>query len=308
MKTIEIMRLESPNREPLIIEGFLFGDENASPSVAIVGAMTGDSVNQLFVASSLVDELRQKEEKGLILGKILIIPSVNHYSLNMGQTYWPLDKTDINMMFPGFTQGETTQRIAAQLFSTLQGYDIGIILERRRDKAFCMPYIKLIQSGYEDIEIAKEFGLRFIHHRPYHPVETVMLQYNWQLWGTQSFSIVFGDHGNIDHPTTQEVKLAIKRVLSKQKIINEPIHEGYTSNIISPEHIVVIKAQHAGIFDPVALWGSSVKEGETLARITNALTGEKLEKIVSPVDGIVTCFYNYSLIFENSIAFRIAKA
>ncbi len=39
----------------------------------------------------------------------------------------------------------------------------------------------------------------------------------------------------------------------------------------------------------------------------DALSGEKLEKIVSPCEGIVTCQYSHPLIFQNSIAFRIAS-
>ena len=30
---------------------------------------------------------------------VLIIPSINHYALNIGKRFWPLDNTDINMMF-----------------------------------------------------------------------------------------------------------------------------------------------------------------------------------------------------------------
>lgn len=307
MKRIEILNFKSPNRAPLKVEGFLFGENLSGPSVAIVGAMSGDHINQLYVASRFVEYLRQKEEEGKIIGKILVIPAVNTYALNMGQTFWPLDKTDINMMFPGYAQGETTQRIAAKLFASLQGYDYGIILEGRRDQGMCMPYVKLIRSDYEDMEFAQDLGMRFIHYRPYSPVETVMLQYNWQLWGTKALSVVFGKNGSIDHSVSSEVQGALVRLMSKRGILNVPVFDGFQSNIIDPENITVLKASYAGIFDSLVSCGSSVEKGEILGHITDALSGKKLEKIIAPVGGVLTCQYSHPLIFQNSIAFRIAS-
>ncbi|MGZ8545771.1 MAG: M14 family metallopeptidase, partial [Sulfuricurvum sp.] len=275
MKRLEILNFKSPNRAPLIVEGFLFGEDSSGPSLAIVGAMSGDYINQLYVASHLVEYLRQKEKEGKITGKILVIPAVNTYALNMGQPFWPLDKTDINMMFPGYKEGETTQRIAAKLFESLQGYDFGIILEGRRDQGMCLPYVKLLKSEYEDIESAKDLGMRFIHYRPYSPVETVMLQYNWQLWGTKALSIVFGKNGSIDHASSDEVHGALVRFMAKRAMLNVSVFDGFLSNIIEQEAITILKASRAGIFDSRVACGASVEKGDILGRITDALTGKK---------------------------------
>ena len=307
MKRLEILNFKSPNRAPLIVEGFLFGEDTEGPSVAIVGAMSGDHINQLYVASRLVDFLRQKEEEGKITGKILVIPAVNTYALNMGQPFWPLDKTDINMMFPGYAQGETTQRIAAKLFESLQGYDFGIILEGRRDQGMCLPYVKLIKSGYEDLEAAKDMGMRFIHYRDYSPIETVMLQYNWQLWGSKALSLVFGKNGAIDQRSSGEVHGALVRFMAKRKILETSVFDGFSSNVIGPDHITLLKASHAGIFDSLVTCGDTIEKGDMLGRITDALTGKKLEKIIAPSAGVLTCQYSHPLIFQNSIAFRIAS-
>lgn len=308
MKRFDIVTLESPNRAPLRIEGFLFGEENSEgPSVAIIGAMSGDHINQLYVASGLVDYLRTKEEEGKIVGRILVIPAVNAYALNMGEKNWPLDKTDLNMMFPGYAQGETTQRIASRLFGELKGYDYGIILEGRRDQGMCLPYVKIIKSDYEDMESAQDLGMRFIHYRPYSPIETVMLQYNWQLWGTKALSVVFGKNGAIDHSASSEVQGALVRLMSKRGILDLPVFDGFASNIIHPENITLLKASYAGIFDSALTCGSSIEKGDVLGRITDALSGKKLEKIIAPVGGVLTCQYSHPLIFQNSIAFRIAS-
>ena len=306
MKKIDILTIESPNRAPLKVEGYLFGEENNGPSVAIVGALSGDHINQLFAASQFVDYLKVKEQEGMIKGKILVIPAVNTYALNMGETFWPLDKIDINMMFPGYDKGEATQRIAGKLFSALQGFDYGIILEGRRDQGMCLPYIKLIKSGYEDLEVAKSFGMRFIHYRTLSPIETVMLQYNWQLWGTKAVSLVFGKNGSISSNDTKNVHQSITRFMAHYKILENNLFTGFESNIIDSKNIIVLKADRAGIFDSKVECGTYVTKGEVLGKIYDSMNGEKLQTITASYEGVVTCQYSYPLIFQNSIAFRMA--
>lgn len=161
MQKIEILRIESLSRAPLVVEGYLFkGTNEKAPKIAIVGAMEGDSILPLYCASSLVDFFKNKIDKKKIKGDVLIIPSINHYALNIGKRFWPLDNTDLNMMFPGYGLGETTQRIAKKIFDAIQGYDYGIILERRPDPVTCIPYVKLYKSGYEDILGAKNLDLK----------------------------------------------------------------------------------------------------------------------------------------------------
>lgn len=55
-----------------------------------------------------------------------MVLSVNHFSMNIGKRFWPSDNTDINRMFPGYKEGETTQRIADGVFENIKDYSYGI--------------------------------------------------------------------------------------------------------------------------------------------------------------------------------------
>ena len=221
MEKIEILRIESLSRAPLVVEGYLFkGTSKKAPKVAIVGAMEGESILPLYCASTMVDFFKNKIDKKKIKGDVLIIPSINHYALNIGKRFWPLDNTDINMMFPGYELGETTQRIAKKIFDAISGYKYGIILERRPDPATCLPYIKLFKSGYEDLEGAKKFGFKMIHHRTMKSIDTVTLQYNWQLWGTKAFSIMCPSDTHVDKKIASQINQAMIRFMDKSKVID----------------------------------------------------------------------------------------
>ena len=53
--------------------------------------------------------------------------------------------------------------------------------------------------------------------------------------------------------------------------------------------------------------GDTVLHGQPMARIYNALDGTLMQTIVSPCDGVITCRYDYPLMFQNAVAYRIAQ-
>lgn len=309
MKKIEILKINSLNRSPLIIEGYLFeGCDPSAPSVAIVGAMEGKTILPLYSASKLVDYLQNEiDVKEKIRGNILIIPSINHYALNLGERFWPLDKTDLNMMFPGYEHGETTQRMAKKLFDAISGYTYGISLESRNDLSTCIPYISLLHSGYEDLQSPKKCGFRIIHHKEMKPTDTASLQYNWQLWGTKAFSIITPSDETINTNNAKRVFEGVVRFLSATEILEHKVLLGYDSNIVTDKDIQIIKTPKSGIFIPTKKVGSSVSKEEMIGKVIHSLEGNVIHRIFSPCDGVITCAYKNGLIFENALAFRVVK-
>jgi predicted deacylase len=308
MKKIEIFKITSLNREPLIVEGYLFEGSNPdAPSVAIVGAMEGKNILPLYSASKLVDFLQNSiSDSKKILGNILIIPSINHYALNINERFWPLDKTNLNVMFPGYEKGETTQRIAKKVFDTIQGYSHGIILETREDLSTCMPYVKVFKSGFEDLEDAKKFGLKIIHYKSLKPTDTVSLQYNWQLWGTKAHSIMCPSATEV-HDDSDEIFESIVNFLNKNDIIENKFLSAYESTILTSQDIEIIKTPRSGIFIPLMKVGTQVLKDDVIGKILHSLEGNIVHKIIAPCSGVITCSYKNALILENAVAFRIAK-
>ncbi len=308
MTKIEIMKLESLSREPMIIEGFLFEGKNPNaPKIAIVGAMQGDALFPLHSASSLVNFFSKKLKASQLLGDVLIIPTINHYALNIAERFWPLDKTNLNMMFPGYDLGETTQRIAAKVFEVIKGYDYGIVLETRFDQANCIPHVQLIKSGWEDIQGAKKFGFKVIHHKELESIDTVTLQYNWQLWETKAYSIICPSRSYIDKTQSDLIVQSMLRFMNHNKIINYSIFNEYESTVLNKKNIKIIKSPTSGMFTSKKSCGEYIHKGEILGEITDALTGDLTHKIKAPCDGMITCILSHSLIIENAVMYRIAK-
>lgn len=299
--------LKSPYRDSLDVVGYRFG--SGERAVAVVGAMRGNEIQQMYVCSQLIQQLKALERKGEIAeGKeIMVIPCVNYYSMNIGKRFWTMDNTDINRMFPGYSLGETTQRIADGVFTQLQGYEYGIQLASFYQTGNFFPHVKMMETGFTDTSLMKNFGMRFGIIRSPRPYDTTTLNYNWQIWETKAFSVYASSTDSIDSRSAASTVEAILRFFSSVGIITKRIHAGFDTEIIYETGIEQIHAEAAGIFVSRTEIGAYVTENDIIGEISDPLDGEVISKVRTHVSGVVYFEYSDPLINENTVCFKIIK-
>ena len=302
-----IYSLKSPYRKPLEITGFVFG--HGKKSAAVVGAMRGNKIQQMYVCSRLVKELKSLEAEDLIAKdkEILVVPCVNYYSMNIEKRFWAMDNTDINRMFPGYDAGETTQRIADGVFKALQGYEYGIQLASFYQTGNFLPHVKMMDTGFTDPELMRKFGLQFGIIRKPRPYDTTTLNYNWQIWNTKAFSVYANDTDLIHEKSAEQASNAILRFLSNMGIINAKVSPGYMTEIINEVDTTQIQSDAAGIFTTLTEIGRRVVRGEILGRINDPFDNELICEIRSPVSGTVYFEHTKPLISEKTVCFKIIR-
>jgi hypothetical protein len=306
MRIETIFEMTSPCRDNFRIKGYRFGE--GKKTLAIVGAMRGDEVQQQYICSQLVSRLTLIEQRGGIAKdkSILVIPSCNPFSMNVGHRFWAMDNTDINRMFPGYDQGETTQRIAAAIFSALNGYQYGIQLASYYVPGDFIPHVRMLKTGYEDLETARLFGMKYVTTCKARPFDTTLLNYNWQLWSTKAFSVYAGKTNQIDVNSSSETLDAIFRMMKRTGIINYgSLGAAYESIVIDESSLVHIKARHAGIFCRLVDAGSRVSPGQSLAHIIDPYNGQILNDIKATAEGTVFFAHHRPVVFQNALLFMI---
>ena len=240
-----LFEMKSPYRDDFRIDGFWFGQ--GQPTMAIVGAMRGDEVQQQFICSQMVSQLRLFEQRGELASdlSVLVIPSCNPFSMNVSRRFWAMDGTDINRMFPGYERGETTQRIAAALFSQLQHFTYGVQMASFYMPGEFVPHIRMFHTGYEDVQVARLFGLPFVTLREPLPFDTALLNYNWQVWGTKAFSLYAGLTSRVDSTNSQMAIDSILRFLKRIGVIKRRVQNaGYESVCFHEEELVHQQSHH----------------------------------------------------------------
>ncbi|MCM1165899.1 MAG: M14 family metallopeptidase [Lachnospiraceae bacterium] len=305
MRKKTLYSLRSPYRESMDVIGFQFG--HGEKAACVVGAMRGNEVQQMYVCSRLVNRLKALEAEGLISkgNEIMIIPSANYYSMNIGKRFWTMDNTDINRMFPGYDLGETTQRIAAGIFESVKGYRYGVQLASFYQQGDFLPHVKLMETGFTDHEPMRDFGLPYAFIRKPRPYDTTTLNYNWQIWETQAFSVYTNATDNIDEPSAKLAVDAILRFMALRGVIRAKVPGGYITELLEESSLVQIHSTAAGIYKSFVQTGDEFRRGDILCEITDPLDGSVIRRIAAPCDGIVFFRYNRPLEFENTVLYKI---
>lgn len=308
MRIETIFEMKSPYRDDFRIDGYWFG--SGEKTVAIVGAMRGDEIQQQYICARIVEALKDAEYRDKIADdkSILVIPSCNPFSMNVSKRFWAMDGTDINRMFPGYDKGETTQRIAAAVFEYIKDFEYGMQMASFYMPGEFVPHVRMLKTGYEDIATAQLFGMPFVTVREPLPFDTTLLNYNWQIWGAKAFSIYAGQTNYVEDSTSNLTIDSILRFLKKIHVLDvRVLNAGYESIVLDEEELVNIIARRAGIFYRMTGAGPHVKEGQVLARILDPYDCSVLEEVKAPVSGTVFFAHNKPLTLEHAIIYRIQK-
>lgn len=308
MRIETIFEMKSPYRDDFRIDGYWFG--SGEKTVAIVGAMRGDEIQQQYICARIVEALKDAEYRDKIAeGKsILVIPSCNPFSMNVSKRFWAMDGTDINRMFPGYDKGETTQRIAAAVFEYIKDFEYGMQMASFYMPGEFVPHVRMLKTGYEDIATAQLFGMPFVTVRKPLPFDTTLLNYNWQIWGAKAFSIYAGQTNYVEDSTSNLTIDSILRFLKKIHVLDVRVQNaGYESIVLDEEELVNVIAGRAGVFYRMIGAGPHVKEGQVIARILDPYDCRVLEEVKAPVSGTVFFAHNKPLTLEHAIIYRIQK-
>ena len=210
-------------------------------------------------------------------------------------------------MFPGYDGGETTQRIADGIFRHVRDYSYGVQFASFYMPGDFVPHVRMMETGYQSTSLANLFGLPYVVIRPPRPYDTATLNYNWQLWHTNAFSVYTAATDQIDEPSARQAVDSVLRFLNRVGLVRYHCHNGYIASVIREDELVSVLSPTGGVYLSRKAPGSEVTRGETLAEITDPYTGESLARIPSPADGIIFFAYHQPLVMEHAVIYKIIK-
>ena len=300
-----IFEIKGMYRDDFRVTGYEFG--SGDKSVCIVGNSRGNEVQQIYCCSQLIKKMKQLEEEGRIKKnrKILIIPSINPYSVNIQKRFWSTDNTDINRMFPGYDKGETTQRIADAVFREIMDYQYGIQFTSFYNPGDFVPHVRYMKEGFTTSEEAKKFGMKYIVERSVRPYDTATLNYNWQVWDTTAFSLYTNTTEKISNKGAGQAVIAVMNFLANSGIIKYSAIEEKKPRIIDDTELISVRTEKSGFFEPLVKAGEKVEAGTPLANILNPYEATILETLYAPVDGTIFFIHNAPLTYASTAVIKI---
>ena len=308
-----LLCMTAPVREGFDIPCHEIGPSSPTPGIALVAGLHGDEINGVFILSRLADFLNSVEAGKYpelrLRKRVLIIPAVNVLGVNLRTRTWPFDKTDLNRMFPGSTIGETTQRIAYAVLEATKRAEIRVDIHTASTDFEEVPQVRLYGPSDEERESARLFGLPAVMERSLSPVFTTTMMYSWKVWPGQSFVMRVGQAGTVQLEHCQRVFRALVAFLGRTGILDgvEIAAEDEEVCCFNRESAFRVYAEKAGTFvsdRPVGRW---VRAGQELGYIYDSIGGSVIEKVVSPVAGLLTGIRRHPLLFEGDLVLRVNR-
>jgi len=305
MKKDVILSVPSYFRDDMNVMGYRFG--KGEKTCAVMGALRGSEVQQLYVCARLVAFLREVERDGGIMpGKsVLVVPTAISLPMNVGDRLWSPENMDINRRFPGNSEGATTERIAAALFDKLKAYKYGVHLTSFYQPGEFVPHVRMMKTGRQNPELGREFGLPYIYVRTPRISDQTTLNYCWQLAGTQAYSLYAGQTKEINEEAAEQTLRAIVRFLNRRGVIRSDVASGGVSSIITNDDLLTVSSSAAGLLRRVKHAGAHVRRGEQLAFIINPLDGSVKEVLKTPVTGMLFFIQEGPFVTEHSPVFQV---
>lgn len=306
-----LLCMTAPVREGFDIPCHEIGPKAAHPTVALVAGLHGDEINGVFILSRLADFLNKVESGSypeLTLKKrVLIIPAVNVLGVNLRTRTWPFDNTDINRMFPGSTTGETTQRIAYAVLEATKRANYRIDFHTASSDFEEIPQVRLYGPTPAERDSARLFGLPAVMERSLSPVFTTTMMSSWKVWPGQSFMLRIGQAGTVQLEHCQRVFRSLVSFLGRIGVLDgvQIAVEDEDICFFDKPSASRIFAEKAGTFVSDRQVGRWVGAGQELGYIYDSFSGNVIEKVVSPVAGLLTGIRRHPLLFEGDLVVRV---
>jgi hypothetical protein len=295
------------------------------PLMSVVSGLHGDEYNSLYVCHLFIDWLRgaAAQHNGYTLrGRVRVLPAVNPPGLLLGDRHWPFDNTDLDRVFPGYNQGETTQRLASWIFEAVRQSICCVDLHAGSHLLEEWPQVLAWSGQPRAIDLAKSMGLPLVwlrqlasqtEMRPQALEVTGSVQstlaYNLFQLGVDTLVVRAGGGQRLDPARCQQVFLGLVRLALHLGVASGPAPAPgeATPQVVTAAQIQPLHARAPGIFVAEVGLGQRLEAGQCLGQVLDPLKGELREEVRSPLSGRLVALRCHPVVLEGSLIARVAR-
>lgn len=311
--------LQVPFGQPLHLPYQEFG--RGKPLLSIVSGSHGDEYNGVYICGLMSEWLRGMELRSAysLRGRIRILPALNPLGLLTSERHWPFDKTDVDRVFPGYNQGETTQRLASWVFELLRPSQCCVDLHSGIATFEELPQVLVFNSQPRALELAKGMGLPFVWIRRLNAYGEMSpqglevagsvqgsLAFNLAQVGIEALVVRAGGGLRLDIPYCNQVLTALIRLALNMGVISgPPLDKAEIPQIAPAQDFQNLHVHFPGFFVPDIALGASVRLGQTLGQVIDPLSGQLREEIITPTAGTIVALRTHPVILQGSLVARL---
>lgn len=275
--------------------------------ISVVTGIHGDELEGQYVCFQLAQRIKVEKEK--LTGIVDIYPAMNPLGIDSITRGIPAFDLDMNRLFPGNTDGDMTEYIAAKIMEDIEGSDLCIDIHASNIFLTEIPQIRINELHKEKlIPLARLANVDFIW---VHGASTVLestLAHSLNSRGVPTLVVEMGVGMRITKVYCDQLVegiLNLMRELSMwQGETKEPRNPIISEN---GQDVCYLNASTSGIFVPEVQHWEMLKKGDMIGNIIDPLGGKVLDEVTAPVDGILFTIREYPVVDAGSLLGRILR-
>jgi predicted deacylase len=275
--------------ETFIPVSVIHGDE-PGPVLAMVAGVHGFEFASILAAERLAERVDPAGLKGtLVIVRIANIPGFEGRSPNVN----PVDRKNLNRVFPGDPNGTQTQRIADLIAREVVAPSSFLMDVHSGDgaeflDAFVGAYGGPLATDFPlALKVARGFGfpniVRYVMETQAQIDSGRSLNRQGVAMGKPTILVEIGQNGSREEAHVAAIVAGVENALAILGMTQGPVRE-----VAAPQRLfegsVSASARHDGVYHPVDARPRPLVKGEVLGIIRD-YAGREVEQVVSPVDG-----------------------
>lgn len=282
-------------------------DKKKKKRISIVTGIHGDELEGQYVCYELARRIDANKEH--LKGIVDIYPAINPLGIDSITRGIPAFDLDMNRLFPGNSEGNMTEYLASQVIKDLSGSDVVMDIHASNIYLTEIPQIRINELHEETlVPMAEKSNVDFIW---VHGASTVLestLAYSLNSTGTPCLVVEMGVGMRITKEYGDQLVDGIFSLMKSMDIWDGEVKEA-RKPIISRDYedVSFLNASTGGLFVPKVSHWEELKKGDLVGEIIDPLSGQVLDSIESPVDGILFTIREYPIVDEGSLIGRLLR-
>lgn len=260
------------------------------PVLALVAGNHGYEYSPILA----LQRLRGRLDPGRMSGAVVMVHVANlHSFLGRSIYYSPIDRKNLNRVYPGKKEGTVSERIAHAITTEIiEKCDYLLDLHCGDGNESLRPYVYLPETGNRKMdeamrEMALAFGMDHIiidRGRSTDPAASIYCSTTGVTRGKPAITVESGYLGSTDGESIERIARGVLSLMRHYRMI-----EGAADPVENPvflDPVEVLTSPATGILYPQVERGHSVARGTLLATITDFF-GAQIGEVRSPFAGVV---------------------
>ncbi|MGN0156409.1 MAG: M14 family metallopeptidase [Lachnospiraceae bacterium] len=288
-------------------ESLLEEDEKNVKRISIVTGIHGDELEGQYVCYELIKRIEAQKEH--LHGIVDIYPALNPLGVDSVTRGIPFFELDMNRVFPGAANGSMVEETAAAIIEDLTGSDICVDIHASNIYLTEVPQIRINELHKEKLlPYAKMMNVDFVWIHSNATVLESTLAYSLNSRNTPTLVVEMGVGMRLTLSYCHQLTDGIFYMMKQLGIWSGETKEPREAVVSEDENdICFLNASESGLFvHEISQW-TDVTKGQVIGSIVNPLSGELLEEVISPVDGILFTIREYPIVDEGSLLARILE-